>query len=82
MSVDMRPQSRPRRSLRWTLLAALGLVLGVSLAGCYVAPAPGYYGGGPGYYGGPSASIYVAPPYRYGYYGRGGYYGRRCWRCW
>jgi hypothetical protein len=81
MLSDVRPQQRPRRGSRNALLAALGLVLGVSLAGCYVAPAPGYYGGGPGYYGGPSASIYVAPPYRYGYYGyHGGY--RRCWRCW
>jgi len=42
----------------------------LALAGCVVAPAPGYYGGpayysdGPGYYGAPaySGGVYVAAP--------------------
>jgi hypothetical protein len=52
--------------LRTTLAAATLL----ALAGCVVAPAPGYYGGpayysdGPGYYGAPvySGGVYVVAP--------------------
>lgn len=52
--------------LRMSLVAATLL----ALAGCVVAPAPGYYGGpayysdGPGYYGAPaySGGVYVVAP--------------------
>lgn len=46
----------------------IAVMLAASLAGCVVAPAPGYYSYDPGYYYAPG---YYAP----GYYAPGYYYG-------
>jgi hypothetical protein len=41
------------------------LLLSLTLVGCIVAPAPGYYGGGPGYYGGAHGGFYGEHAYGY-----------------
>jgi hypothetical protein len=64
------------RAVLHTATRLIGLTLLLALAGCVIAPDPGYYG--PGYYG-PygQPSVYVQPPPVYvgrpwGWYGGGG----------
>ena len=64
---------RPRISpiaILFGLLCAISLL---GLAGCVVAPAPGYYGGGAAYYSAPV--VYGGYGYGYGWHGR-----ERHWR--
>jgi hypothetical protein len=55
-----------RRTRSTSLVRLLPLLALCGLAGCVVAPAPGYYGASPGYYGpapGPEVVVPVPPVY-------------------